>query len=124
MCTSGPQPCLPEHLLRLHLACIAGLLSGHDIVSSAGMVVRPGNGAEQTLVREAPTIPELYTRTVASDPGSTFDQASFIPQVRLLPLAVLLHPTGQAASACCPPSSHRSGCIRLLSGPKELASSS
>ena len=49
--------------------------------SCAGMIVRPGNGAEQTLVREAPTIPELYSRTVASDPGSTYDQSSFVPQV-------------------------------------------
>ena len=50
-------------------------------MSYAGMIVRPGNGAEQTLVREAPTIPELYSRTVASDPGSTYDQSSFVPQV-------------------------------------------
>ena len=50
-------------------------------MSCAGMIVRPGNGAEQTLVREAPTIPELYSRTVASDPGSTYDQSSFVPQV-------------------------------------------
>ena len=50
-------------------------------MSCAGMIVRPGNGAEQTLVREAPTIPELYSRTIASDPGSTYDQSSFVPQV-------------------------------------------
>ena len=43
--------------------------------------MRPENGAEQALVRVAPTIPELYTRTVASDPGSSYKQSSFIPQV-------------------------------------------
>lgn len=50
-------------------------------MSCAGMIVRPGNGAEQTLVREAPTIPELYSRAIASDPGSSYDQSSFVPQV-------------------------------------------
>ena len=50
-------------------------------MSCAGMVVAPPNEAEQRLVREAPTIPELYSRTIATDPGSSYNQASFIPQV-------------------------------------------
>ena len=50
-------------------------------MSCTGLVVAPPNEAEQTLVREAPTIPELYSRTVATDPGSSYNQALFIPQV-------------------------------------------
>lgn len=58
----------------------------------AGMVVPPGNGAEQALVKQAPTIPELYTRTIATEPDSTYDSSSFVPQVGTIaaqPLAAI-----------------------------------
>ena len=47
----------------------------------AGNLIYKGGGGKDLLIKTPPTIPELYLRTVASDPNSTFDQASFVPQV-------------------------------------------
>ena len=46
-----------------------------------GNLIYKGGGGEDLLIKTPPTIPELYLRTVASDPNSTFDQATFVPQV-------------------------------------------
>ena len=59
------------------------LLSGsaNVLLRSTGNLIYKGGGSEDVLIKKPPTIPELYLRTVASDPNSTFDQASFVPQV-------------------------------------------
>ncbi|CAK0784600.1 hypothetical protein CVIRNUC_007804 [Coccomyxa viridis] len=57
--------------------------SGAGILRKGNLIYK-GGGGEDLLIKAPPTIPELYLRTVASDPSSTFDQASFVPQVILL----------------------------------------
>ena len=76
-------------------------LSPHSaslLLRSAGNLIYKGGGSENLLIKTPPTIPELYLRTVASDPSSTFDQASFVPQVLSSPLACLLMPVTLYAS--------------------------
>ena len=45
------------------------------------MEIRPENPNEQPLVKQGPTIPELYSRADAADPNSSFDHSQFTPQV-------------------------------------------
>lgn len=45
--------------------------------SGAGMVKRPQSGSAF-----APTIPELYNRTIPSDPSKKWDFSKFVPEVR------------------------------------------
>ena len=45
------------------------------------MEVRPENPNEQPLVKQGPTIPELYSRADAAAPNSSFDHSQFTPQV-------------------------------------------
>lgn len=55
--------------------------AANPLLPPAGNLIYKGGGGEDLLIKAPPTIPELYLRTVASDPSSTFDQASFVPQV-------------------------------------------
>jgi len=52
-----------------------------NLTTTTGMEVRPVNGVEQPLTKQPPTIPELYSRTIATDPSSDYDHSQFIPQV-------------------------------------------
>ena len=43
--------------------------------------MHPADASEQSLMKEGPTIPELYFRTDAADPASNYDTSLFTPQV-------------------------------------------
>ena len=66
------------------------LQSASPLLHPAGNLIYKGGGGEDLLIKTPPTIPELYLRTVASDPNSTFDQASFEPQVLSSPSHIYL----------------------------------
>ena len=80
----------PYSVTRAHLPSQAA----NPLLLPAGNLIYKGGGGEDLLIKTPPTIPELYLRTVASDPNSTFDQASFVPQV-------------------LPSASHESSCLSL-----------
>ena len=68
-----------------------GLLVSLGLASTTGLEVRPANGAEQPLTKQPPTLPELYSRTIATDPSSDYDHSQFIPQVLSKYLLLSLH---------------------------------
>ena len=65
--------------------------------------MHPTNPNEQPLLKQGPTIPELYSRADAADPNSSFDHSLFTPQVLILsmwlsaPLLPAVQPTVQPA---------------------------